>query len=104
MAIAREGGRMARTDFKVVRTGREATLLQCRLHSGRTHQIRVHLQHLGYPILGDAVYGGRRAGQFSRQMLHAWKLGFDHPRGKGRMDFEAPLPEDFAKTIREVIG
>jgi len=104
MAIAREGGRMARTDFKVVRTGREATLLQCRLHSGRTHQIRVHLQHLGYPILGDALYGGRHAGQFSRQMLHAWKLGFDHPRGKGRMDFEAPLPEDFAKTIREVIG
>jgi 23S rRNA pseudouridine1911/1915/1917 synthase len=104
MAIAREGGRMARTDFKVVRTGRAASLLQCRLHSGRTHQIRVHLQHLGYPILGDAVYGGRRAGQFSRQMLHAWKLGFEHPRGKRRMDFEAPVPEDFAKAVSEVIG
>ena len=104
MMIAREGGRMARTDFKVVRTGREASLLECRLHSGRTHQIRVHLQHLGYPILGDTVYGGRRAGQFSRQMLHAWKLGFDHPRGKRRMDFEAPLPEDFAKAISVVIG
>ncbi|PYK69033.1 MAG: RluA family pseudouridine synthase [Verrucomicrobia bacterium] len=104
MMIAREGGRMARTDFKVVRTGREASLLECRLHSGRTHQIRVHLQHLGYPILGDTVYGGRRAGQFSRQMLHAWKLGFDHPRGKRRMDFEAPLPEDFAKAISFVIG
>jgi 23S rRNA pseudouridine1911/1915/1917 synthase len=103
MAIAREGGRMARTDFKVVRTGRGASLLECRLHSGRTHQIRVHLQHLGYPILGDAIYGGRRAGQFTRQMLHAWKLGFDHPRGKGRMDFEAPLPEDFTKAISEVI-
>jgi 23S rRNA pseudouridine1911/1915/1917 synthase len=104
MAIARKGGRMARTDFKVLRTGREASLLQCRLHSGRTHQIRVHLQHLGYPILGDTVYGGRRAGQFSRQMLHAWKIGFDHPRGKRRMDFKAPLPEDFAKAISEVIG
>ena len=104
MTIAREGGRMARTDFKVVCTGREASLLECRLHSGRTHQIRVHLQHLGYPILGDTVYGGRRAGQFSRQMLHAWKLGFDHPRGKRRMDFEAPLPEDFAKAISVVIG
>ena len=104
MAIAREGGRMARTDFKVVRTAREGSLLECRLHSGRTHQIRVHLQHLGYPILGDTVYGGRRAGQFSRQMLHAWKLGFDHPREKRRMDFEAPLPEDFAKTISDVIG
>ena len=104
MAIAREGGRMSRTDFKVMRTGKEASLLQCRLHSGRTHQIRVHLQHLGYPILGDPVYGGRRAGQFSRQMLHAWKLGFDHPRGKRRVDFEAPLPEDFAKAISHVMG
>jgi len=104
MAIAREGGRLARTDFKVVRMGGEASLLECRLHSGRTHQIRVHLQHLGYPILGDTVYGGRRAGQFSRQMLHAWKLGFDHPRGKRRMNFEAPLPEDFVKAISEVTG
>jgi 23S rRNA pseudouridine1911/1915/1917 synthase len=104
MAIARERGRMARTDFKVLRPGPEASLLQCRLHSGRTHQIRVHLQHVGHPILGDTIYGGRRAGQFSRQMLHAWKIGFDHPRGKRRMDFEAPLPEDFAKAISEVIG
>jgi 23S rRNA pseudouridine1911/1915/1917 synthase len=104
MATAQEGGRIARTDFKVMRTGREASLLECRLYSGRTHQIRVHLQHLGYPILGDAVYGGRRAGEFSRQMLHAWKLGFEHPRGKGWMDFEAPLPEDFAKAIAEMVG
>jgi len=104
MAIAREGGRMARTDFKVVRTGREASLLECRLYSGRTHQIRVHLQHLGYPILGDTIYGGRHAGQVSRQMLHAWKLGFEHPRGKRRMDFEAPLPDDFANAISELIG
>jgi 23S rRNA pseudouridine1911/1915/1917 synthase len=104
MAIAREGGRVARTDFKVLRTGREASLLQCRLHSGRTHQIRVHLQHLGYPILGDTVYGGRRAGPFPRQMLHSWKLGFEHPRRKGWVEFEAPLPEDFAKAISQVIG
>ena len=104
MAIAREGGRIARTDFKVVRTGREASLLECSLHSGRTHQIRVHLQHLGYPVLGDTVYGGRHAGKFSRQMLHAWKVGFDHPRRKRRMHFEAPQPEDFAKAISEVIG
>ena len=103
MAIAREGGRMAQTDFKVLRTGHEASLLECRLHSGRTHQIRVHLQHLGHPILGDTVYGGRRAGKFSRQMLHAWKIGFEHPRAKSRLDFEAPLPEDFAKAISEVI-
>lgn len=104
MAVAREGGREARTDFKVVSTGPNATLLECQLHSGRTHQIRVHLQHLGYPILGDAVYGGKRGRQFTRQMLHAWKLGFDHPRTGRRMNFEAPLPEDFANAIAKVIG
>jgi len=104
MAIAREGGRVARTDFKVLGSGREASLLECRLHSGRTHQIRVHLQHLGYPILGDTVYGGRQAGQVSRQMLHAWRLGFMHPREKRQMDFEAPLPDDFANAISEVIA
>ena len=102
MAIAREGGREARTDFKVVRCGGEASLLECRLHSGRTHQIRVHLQHLGHPILGDVVYGGRRARTFPRQMLHAWKLGLDHPRTKKRMHFEAPLPEDFKRAMSEV--
>ena len=104
MAIAREGGREARTDFKVVRSGGDASLLECRLHSGRTHQIRVHLQHLGHPILGDTTYAGRRAGNFSRQMLHAWKLGLDHPRTKKRMHFEAPLPQDFEKAMSEVFG
>jgi len=104
MAIAREGGREAKTDFKVVRSGGEASLLECRLHSGRTHQIRVHLQHFGHPILGDVVYGGRRTGNFSRQMLHAWKLGLDHPRTKERMHFEAPLPEDFKRAMSEVLG
>jgi len=104
MAIAREGGREARTDFKVVHSGRDASLLECRLHSGRTHQIRVHLQHLGHPILGDTVYGGRRAGNFPRQMLHAWKLAFDHPRTKGRMNFEAPLPQDFKRAMGEVLS
>jgi len=104
MAIAREGGREARTDFKVVRSGGEASLLECRLHSGRTHQIRVHLQHFGHPILGDVVYGGRRAGNFSRQMLHAWKLGLDHPRTNERMHFEAPWPEDFKRAMKEVLS
>jgi 23S rRNA pseudouridine1911/1915/1917 synthase len=103
MAVAREGGRAARTDFRVLRCGTNASLIECRLHSGRTHQIRVHLQHLGHPILGDTVYAGRRAGKFSRQMLHAWKLAFDHPRTKTRMSFEAPLPSDFKKAMSQVL-
>jgi 23S rRNA pseudouridine1911/1915/1917 synthase len=103
MAVAREGGRAARTDFRVVRGGTEASLIECRLHSGRTHQIRVHLQHLGNPVLGDRVYAGRRVGKFPRQMLHAWKLAFDHPRTGARMHFEAPPPSDFKEAMRAVL-
>src|SRR5436190_636916 len=103
MTIARSGGREAKTDFKAVRSGQDATLLECRLHSGRTHQLRVHLKHLGHPILGDCLYGGRRSGSFCRQMLHAWKLGFDHPHTKTRMHFEAPVPQDFEKAMGEVL-
>ena len=103
MAIAREGGREARTDFQVIRSGMAATLLQCRLHSGRTHQIRVHLQHLGHSIVGDREYGGANAGNFPRPMLHAWKLAFDHPRTKARMHFEAGLPADFESALRELL-
>ncbi len=89
-----EKGRTARTDYRVLPAPFPAgTLVECTLHSGRTHQIRVHLKHLGHPILGDEVYG-RRAG-FTRQMLHAWRLGFTHPRTGERMNFQAPLPPDF---------
>ena len=70
-----------------------ASLLECRIHTGRTHQIRVHLKHLGYPILGDTLYGGPKSAD--RPMLHAWKLGFLHPRSGQSMEFCAPLPADF---------
>ena len=69
------------------------SLVECNLHTGRTHQIRVHLQHLGYPILGDPLYGGPRPPE--RQMLHAWKLAFVHPRTGREQEFRAPLPADF---------
>jgi 23S rRNA pseudouridine1911/1915/1917 synthase len=98
MAVCAPGeGRNARTDFRVVREFADATELECTLHTGRTHQIRVHLKHLGHPILGDAVYGTR--GPYPRQMLHAWKLGFEHPQTGARIQCEAPLPADF--FIRE---
>lgn len=103
MTIARSGGREAKTDFKAVRSGRDASLLECRLHSGRTHQIRVHLKHLGHPILGDCLYGGRRSRGFPRQMLHAWKLVFDHPRTKTRMHFEAQVPQDFEHAMSDLL-
>ena len=97
MAVVERGrGRPAKTAYRVLRELPGATLVECTLHTGRTHQIRVHLKHLGHPLLGDAVYG-RRA-EYPRQMLHAWKLGFTHPRTGERLDFEAPLPDDFLQA------
>ena len=100
MSIARRQGRSAKTEYRVVRSGRGVSLLECTLHSGRTHQIRVHLHHIGHPILGDKLYGGKHAKDFPRQMLHAWKLAFRHPRTEEMMSFEGPLPADFAEATR----
>ncbi len=100
MMVAPPGeGREARTDYRVLRElekrkgASQPTLVECTLHSGRTHQIRVHLKHLGHPLLGDAVYGRRE--HFPRQMLHAWKIGFTHPRRGEWLEFEAEIPDDF---------
>ncbi|MEO6741141.1 MAG: RluA family pseudouridine synthase [Chthoniobacteraceae bacterium] len=91
--LERGGGREAVTDWLVLAALQRGTLVQCTLHTGRTHQIRVHMKHLGHPLLGDEVYGKR--GAFSRQMLHAWKLGFAHPRTGNPLDFTAAIPPDF---------
>ncbi len=98
MAVVENGkGRASRTAYRVLRElgsgGSLASLVECTLHTGRTHQIRVHLKHLGHPLLGDALYGKR--GNHPRQMLHAWKLGFTHPRTGKPMQFQAPIPDDF---------
>ncbi len=99
MTVVLEGrGRTAKTGWRVLRElenpGRPGvvSLVECTLHTGRTHQIRVHLKHLGYPLLGDEVYGKR--GAYSRQMLHAWKLGFNHPLTAQSLHFTAPVPAD----------
>jgi 23S rRNA pseudouridine1911/1915/1917 synthase len=102
MSIARRQGRTAKTEFRVLRAGAGMSLLECTLHSGRTHQIRVHLHHLAHPVLGDKLYGGKHAGTFPRQMLHAWKLAFRHPRTGEVMTFEAPVPSDFGHAIRQM--
>ncbi|MEO7931642.1 MAG: RluA family pseudouridine synthase [Chthoniobacterales bacterium] len=97
--VAEEKGRASQTLYGVISPlppplGR-LTLVECRLLTGRTHQIRVHMKHLGHPLAGDAVYG--RAGDgFPRQMLHSWKLGFTHPTSNRLMEFCADLPPDFA--------
>ena len=100
MSVASERGRTARTEYRVLRSSERASLVECNLRSGRTHQIRVHLHHLGHAVLGDKVYAPKLAGKFPRQMLHAWKLGFRHPRTGEWKTFEAPLPNDFAEAMR----
>ncbi len=102
----RKDGRSARTDWKVLARGRETSLLECRIFTGRTHQIRVHLAFLGYPVLGDLLYGkGSVATQTPhRQMLHAWRLGFRHPRTAQPLEFSAPIPEDFRSVLARFPG
>src|SRR3989440_8801886 len=102
MSIARRQGRSAKTEYRVLRAGGDISLVECILHSGRTHQIRVHLHHLGHPVLGDKLYGGKRAGDFSPQMLHALELAFRHPRSGQELKFEAPVPADFAEAMRKI--
>src|SRR6266540_1765513 len=103
MSATTLGGRAAKTEYRVVQASDRASLVECRLYSGRTHQIRVHLHHLGHAVLGDKVYAPRLAKDFPRQMLHAWKLGFRHPRTEEWKSFEAPLPNDFATAIKLTI-
>lgn len=96
MSVTSLRGRTAKTEYRVIRASDEASLIECRLYTGRTHQIRVHLHHLGHPVLGDKLYAPRFARNFPRQMLHALKLGFRHPRTAEWKMFEAPLPDDFS--------
>jgi 23S rRNA pseudouridine1911/1915/1917 synthase len=100
-----EGGKPARTDWERVEAfGDIATLLRCRIFTGRTHQIRVHLKSLGHPILGDALYGwkpdARLKKQPARVMLHAEHLVLAHPSTGKELDLRAPLPADFTALIR----
>jgi len=99
MSVASSRGRTAKTEYRVLLSNEQASLMECKLHSGRTHQIRVHLHHLGHPVLGDKIYALRFTKNFPRQMLHAWKLGFRHPRTGEWKNFEAPLPDDFKQAI-----
>lgn len=122
MAVVRDGGRTAVTHFEVLerfdagRTPAVASLVKCRLETGRTHQIRVHMAAIGHPILGDAVYGAGFAASagclggaarsslqtLARQALHAAKLGFRHPLSGAAMHFERPPPADMARLIEEL--
>lgn len=97
------GAKPALTHWKVLRQFSRAAWLECRLATGRTHQIRVHLTHLGHPLLGDPVYRGRTPGTtlpFHRQALHAVRLGLVHPTTGEFMEWEAPPPADFSDLLQ----
>ena len=115
MAVVKRGGKAALTHYRIVRVlGPGASLVECRLATGRTHQIRVHMAAAGYPLLGDPVYGretperrsrlsaaGRAAlVDFHRQALHAGSLGFLHPRTEARLYFQSALPSDLHNLIK----
>ncbi len=99
-----EGGRPAKTDWTVVeKFGTKAALVRCRIHTGRTHQIRVHLKSIGHPLLGDATYGWKPSEELPtppRVMLHAEHLVFTHPVNGKTLDLRAPLPKDFQQLIK----
>ena len=108
-------GRPARTDYRTLAAASGLSLLAFHLHTGRTHQIRVHAKHLGHPLVGDPVYGEARwklleksrqaaVRDFPRPALHAWRLGFAHPTSGEPLQFEAPVPEDLRALWRETTG
>lgn len=101
MCIA-ENGKAARTHFKVLERFNNFTLLECRLESGRTHQIRVHMKYINHPVAGDPKYSYRKTFHDYGQYLHAHKLTFVHPRTKQEIAVEAELPEYFEATLNEL--
>lgn len=102
MAVRKEG-KKAITHFKVIERYKEFTYLDIKIDTGRTHQIRVHLAEIGYPIVGDAVYSnGKNSFGVEGQMLHAKELTFKHPTTGETMHFEAPLPEYFEKILEKL--
>ena len=92
--LEKTAGKTAQTVISLLDTVERFCLVKCKLHTGRTHQIRVHMASIGHPLVGDDVYGGAPAGDLGRQGLHAWRLAFAHPMTGEAMDFKSPPPAD----------
>lgn len=104
MAVTAKNSKNAVTHFEVAEQLRNASLVRCRLETGRTHQIRVHMAYIGHPILGDTAYGGRNAYNLRGQALHAEKIAFVHPRTNEKMEFFREPPEYFSELIKSLRG
>ena len=99
--LERTPGKTAHTTLACLSSTDEACLVHCTLHTGRTHQIRVHMAHLSHPLLGDATYGGPMTMGIQRQALHAFRLSFEHPFTGESLQFEAPLPPDMTQLLQD---
>lgn len=100
MSVVKDGGRNAVTEYEVLERFGKYTIVKCKLKTGRTHQIRVHMEYLGYPLVGDPKYSPMKTPfGINGQALHSWTLSFVHPRTGEDMFFEAPLPEDMKKIV-----
>ena len=101
MAVVEENGKKAISNYRVLDEGKNFSLVEVKIETGRTHQIRVHMKYLNHPILGDTTYGNSTDG-VKRQMLHAYRLKFIHPITGEEMVVTAPLPEDFKQAVKKV--
>ena len=100
--LDRNAGKEAKTSLNVLDSNPRGSLIRCTLHTGRTHQIRVHMASIGLPILADDVYGGKHTSAIQRQALHAFHLGFVHPVTQVALNFHAPPPPDFEDALVEL--
>jgi 23S rRNA pseudouridine1911/1915/1917 synthase len=99
VSLDNQNGKTAKTSIKLLQNSDHGCLVSCRLHTGRTHQIRVHMAHIGHPLVADSVYGGAQAAGMMRQALHAEQLAFEHPVTGETMHFVASLPQDFKQAL-----
>ncbi len=97
-----ENGKHAVTHFQVLERFKDYTFVECRLETGRTHQIRVHMKYIGFPLVGDPKYGPRKTLEINGQALHAAILGFTHPRTEEYLEFEAPLPKEYEELLEKL--
>lgn len=97
-----DNGKHAVTHFNVLERFKDFTFVECQLETGRTHQIRVHMKYIGYPLAGDPKYGPKKTLDLGGQALHAGLLGFEHPRTGEYLEFEAPMPEYFVKLLDDL--
>lgn len=102
MTVTDENSKEAVTHFTVIERFNAFTYVECLLETGRTHQIRVHMKYIGFPLAGDPKYGPKKTLSINGQALHAEVLGFEHPRTKEYIEFIAPLPDDFAGLLSEL--